>query len=304
MEGSKLLAMIVTVTVGIIFVGALLGPVINGYSETEKTFTNEGLFYLEKYNSDSEIPTIVWEYTKPTQVTVGDDVVTLSDTTIPQSIIFGTDWAVRYDVESASLTYSQLFGGVNGIIVSATTQNQKDMTISFSAGTATITNGTDTSTQSYDDVYCIAKSGPYVMKNPNSSSYLNGDSEVGVVGRTILSGWATPLNIFFSGNISDGFNADIIFPTTGYTIDNYVEDYSSVNGYLDLYSLSNVKFDITNGEDVTKTATYSQFVVPYQVTAEMSQHLDAGEIALLAVLPLMAITALLLLAVRFFTGRD
>lgn len=292
---NKITGLVIALVVGGLLVGGLLIPSIEGMTATETTFENEGLFYMTQYSEDDTIPTIIWDHTTPDKLTVGEDVLTLADSTIPQSIVFGDNWAVRYDAETASLSYVQLFGNANGIIVSATTQNELDMTISFESGTVTVTNGTDTSTQPYTTLYCIAKTGAYVMKNPNDSVYLKDDSQAIVVGRTILLNWG-PINFKFSGDIKDGFEAEPIYPTSGYTVDNYTVDDSAIQGYVELYTLSKVTFDITNSESVIRTATYSQFVVPASITAEKAQHMDATQIAMFGVISILGIVALVVVA--------
>lgn len=108
--------------------------------------------------------------------------------------------------------------------------------------------------------------------------------------------------IQISGNINDGVTVDIL-GVSNEVISNLEVNKTAVAGYIDLYVISSITFDYTIS-GTTSSATYNFFIVPYSVTAEMSHHLDASEIALLAVIPIMVIAALLIFAVRTFTGRD
>lgn len=303
MEGSKLLTMIVTVTVGIIFVGALLGPVINDASTTERTFTNEGYFNYGVFE-----PTDTYELTidiTTGAVTVGDDSVTIPSALYGPgcSLISSDDFLVRYGrnsggffvqavgIDSNGNTVAQGFGGTIKLSI-----DEELLKLDYeSSGTPA------TKTFSFESMYAIvADPDVAVLKKMADSVYIKGDSELYASGLTNVTAWT---NVFhFEGNYKDGIViSSPSLPTATY--DNITWNIEPVAGYIDLYKLTSIEFDIIYN-DTTVHATYSYFGVPTEVTAELSQHLDSGEIALLAVLPLIAITALLLLAVRFFTGRD
>lgn len=301
MEKTNVLTLIITLVVGVILTGALLGPVISDAVETESTFENDGLFYMTKYSASDSIPTVVWDSANPHNVTVGEDVVGLSEnnTPIAWSYIFADTWAVRYLVDNNG-TYAQYFGEGSGVLLGASTSDNNTLTVSFSEGTATLTNGTTTKTASYEDIFVISSEGNYVMKNSSEAAKVLVNTDVYVVGRTILTFTSsTPLNIHFMGSIGGGFgDSEVIYPTSGYELSDFTVNAEVVNGYIDLYSLENVSFNITEtSSEIQKTATYSQFVVPTEVTAEHSSHLTPGQISLMGAIPIMVIVALLITAV-------
>ena len=307
MEGSKLLTMIVTVTVGIIFVGALLGPVIDDVSATEKTFTNDGYYYMQKITADDPDEIVfTYEYIGPTSA----DVVftyngeTMDITGFPSQFTIATDLE-SFTVRMGANEYIGLQSAGQDFAMGG--HNTANSTLTISQGTVTFvtvssSDVTTTKTVTYTELWVYTDTPTdYVMKKMDKAAYITNESEYFGAGITAMTTWNTAISI--DGDYED-FDATIIFPpnlTTTVTNKAIVE--TEVSGYEDLYSLDKLTFTINDGT-TTVDATYSYFIVPAKVTAELSQHLDSGEIALLAVLPLLAITTLLLLAVRFFVRRD
>lgn len=303
MEGNKLLSIIVTLTVGIIFVGAMLGPIIDDASDTEKTFTNDGLWRMKEIeNGDSWArngDAGSWTYN-------GTDTITPDSSFGGSNIALGDDWCVRSN--------GQLRGHTIG---------GNPTSPSFTAGDdlVTFTTGGGLNGNPYQSLtgYGYDSTGAYVMLPYGESAYMNGDSALFATGSSTVDGAAVIVHI--EGTINDA-DIEIVVdsnfvnsgtPTLGdLVITNKQVNYTKVEGYVDLYKLESITFDASFSMTLNDTTTnhsgsvaYSSYVVPYQVTAELSEHLDMGSIAILAAVPLMAIAALLLLVVRYFTaGRD
>ena len=292
---TKVIAISIAAFIGIVVLGSVLMPILDDATATTDKFTNEGYFYMTEYGATDTIPTIFWDHTDPYKLTVGTDVIELpTSTTIPISVVFTDDWLVRYSAGTSNSS-AQLFTDTGGVIVGASTSNNLDMTISFSSGTATVTNGTDSATPTYTKLMAVSTTGDYVMKKPTVDAYVNGDTEVFVTGRTAFAfSPAISANIDFSGSVDDGFTATIFNPSTGYTVGNFATTYTEVSDHIDLYKLSKVTFDVTKTVDSTvQAATYSQFVVPAEVTAERAEHLSGNQIGLMQVIPVIIIVAIL-----------
>lgn len=306
---NKLIQMVVVVTVGIIFLGSLLAPVISDASTTEKTFTNEGYYYMQKISAeDATEHVLTYDYND------GDFIFTLDGVDISDKIQSDLSTTVATDGESWILRASKNeYVGLqgSGSTIGFGGHNSVTANVTFNAGTVTITRTvvTDggvvpgsTLTGSYEELWIISNDPTdYVMKKADTSAYILKDTEYLAVGITGMTAWNTV--IVLSGDSTD-FDATIVYPpnlTT--TVTNKAIDETEVDGYVDLYSLTKLTFTINDGT-TTKDAIYSYFIVPSKVTAELEQHLDTSEIALLAVIPIMVIAALLMFAVRTFTGRD
>ena len=111
--------------------------------------------------------------------------------------------------------------------------------------------------------------------------------------------------IIMDGTIEDGVTFTAIKGATTATFDDIVINAVAESGYKDLYKLSNVTATATyDGTDTSMT--YSYFVVPSEVTAERSAHVDGPTGDILAVIPVMMVLAILIGAVTLFikTRRD
>ena len=282
----KIIGISIAAFIGIIVLGSVLMPILDDATATTDTFTNEGLFYLKEVDADSDTVVLAWDHTKPYVIAVND-----VETALPQTVSFGAvsiimadTWAVRY-IPGSSL---DLFGDAGGIITTGNVANETDLTITLSGGVASFS--TTELTQSYTTAYHISDNGPYVMKTAADEAYVNGDSLIYCTGRTNIAGGQKNINV--TGDIDDGITATIIYPH-GWTTSNVVITSEEVSTHIDLYKFSQVSFDMTDG-NATATPTYSQVIVPYEVTAERSEHFTPGQNAIFAAMPVMIILAILL----------
>ena len=285
---NKFIALVVGLTVGVIMLSGFLWPVVADATTTEKTFTNAGYFTMDKYTLDEDI-TVSWDHSNPDVVTVGDETVNI---TAPigkwVSIVVGDNWYFRYIHTNADVREVQMsYGGV--ATITASTSNEKDLTLECSEGTATGTVyaagvAETPKTASYTELYVISKNGEfYIMKDSDAASTMLKDSKFIGVGQTFLSGGASIIKV--EGSIEDGATVTIVGSTVTATVDT---DTISVNatpktGYIDCYDLSSITFDITTSGGTTH-ATYNYFIVPAEVTAEKAEHLDTMQIAMIGVI--------------------
>lgn len=303
---NKLISIVLTLVVGIILAGSVLVPVLDDATATEKTFDNRdgALFQLEKFDETTEY-SLEWVYTDPTHVTVNNETVTLSRATI----ICATDsFLIRYGQDAPNGYYMQSVGG--SLALYGTETRKTTLTISVSSGTLTATVANEGSapiikTVSITEGYGIVANGGYVMKASNQTAYMLADSPIVAMGLTSLDGvWSNMFQIV--GNV-EGVEVTQINPTPAtYTISNVEVNAESSASYIDLYELQSITFDATLVSDNTTVhaCTYDYFIVPAEVTAELSEHLTPGQIALMGAIPVLVIVALLVVAVGVVARRN
>lgn len=303
MEKTNLLTLVVTLTVGIILAGSLLMPVLDDATTTERTFSNEGVAKIEM--KEFEVGDTWTRNSSTYEWSLNGEVVSTINEGAFNAFLTET-LSGRSNGQMRGATVSGNVGGVQGVVVDETT-----LTLSGSGiqGTAT---------QTYSKGFGVTDSGDYVMTKylaDRSGAYILEDSLIYATGVTAGS---TVVNTVchIEGTVKDGITVTIN-PMYGssanrtISYDNVVLDVEQVPGYVGLYKFNKVTFDITETNTETEatetvTATYSAVVLPKEVTAELSQHLTPGEIALMNALPILIIIGLVLAAVGaiFIRNRD
>lgn len=298
---NKLIPIVLTLVVGTILAGSVLMPVLNDATTTERTFVNEGAFNYGIFTPDDEY---TLTYTQATGELIVNDVVVPSFDALNKaySIVATDNYLARYGYNSGGY-YLQHIGYVGNNLFA---DGGVTATITISGGDLSITwvkadNTTVTKTVTFTEMYAIVPTADAaVMKAAADQVYIKGDSELYASGLTTITNWT---NIFhFEGTYNDGITiSSPSFPDATY--DNITWNIEPVAGYVDLYKLTSIEFDITNNDTVTH-ATYSYFGVPSEVTAELSQHLTPGQIALVSAVPVLVIVALLVVAVGIVARRN
>lgn len=306
MEIGKLPMAIVGITIAVIVCAVVLIPVVQESTQANDTFTNDGYFRMTKISSTDDDMTITWDYTKPYIFTINgvDANIPYGSTTgviFPYSAFSSDDWAVRFGATSNGANVNlALFGANNGIQWSVLSTEQKNVTITLSGGTATfLKEGGTATTKTYDTLFIPDDNGDYIMKKSNVPVYVNGDSIIAVTGRSevTINGASSNYNLNVEGTIDDGFTVSVIYPTSGVTISDIVVTSSQDASHIDLYKFDKVQFKSVDGDENENSFTYSQMIVPYQVTAERSVHPDATTTQLINVIPILVIIGIVMLAV-------
>lgn len=298
MEPKKMIELTVGIVVGLVVFSAILMPVVNNATVTEKTFSNEGYYNMEQLGEDASYK-LFWDHAAPNQVTINDtDVIPLNATPYQALTILGSnEFSMRFLNEPTNPRI-QLYGGNNWSFTSASVNSAVDITAVLEDGTLTITTNAETPySESHDvptDLYGVYKGGSFVMKKTNDTAYVLGDTSVIVLcGLTIGNGLEA--TVYADGTVNDGLTYTLIRPTQQAdtaVFDNEVITASDVPGYIGLKALEKVQFSITlTGGTVESTYTY--FLVPAKVTAELSQHLDGDEIQLIKTIPILIIAGLI-----------
>lgn len=304
MESKNLLTLAITLTVGIILAGSLLMPVISDATETEKTFVNEGVFNYGLFTPDDEY-TIEFTQATGTLIVNDEEVTPIPGVSVTEgknySVVASDNFLLRFG-SGAGAFFLQIIGTDADDNSIAIVLNTGTCTGTINDGNFEVTYGTTTKTFEFTEIYGIVKDPSVaIMKAAANEVYIKGDSEIYASGVTNVSAWN---NLFhFEGTYKDGIT--ISSPNLpDATYDNIEWNIEAVPGYVDLYKLTSIEFDITYDE-TTVHATYSYFGVPSSVTAELSQHLDSGSIAILKALPVLIIVALVVMAAgALYLKRD
>lgn len=294
------LTLIITLVVGVILTGALLGPVVNDATKTEETFTNEGYYNVSKLESTDDY-TMVWSPDNPYQVVInGTDTVSLSK--VPQygavTVVGSDEFCVRF-LNTPDNPRIQVYGNMTWGFGSS---SGTTFTASLSDGTLTLKNEADpaysVSNTAPEKLYAISNDGEYVLKNGKTPAYMLGDSSLIVLCGITEATIATP-GVYADGTIDGGLDFTLFRPSAQSetaVFSNESITAETVEGYVGLKSLEKIEFDVTLNEG-TVEPTYTYFIVPAKVTAELSDHLTPGQISLIGAIPVMVIVALLMAAV-------
>ena len=299
---TNILTLVITLVVGVILTGALLGPVIDDTTATTATFTNEGYLRMSSISATDETSyNVTWDVSTPNVINVNGETVNIDTTNAPGeiSVLFDEDWVLRANLTNGSIT-SITYIPNNGIGFNAT----NTLSCTLNQGTMSVTDGSTTKTEDYSIVYVPDNEGAFIMKTSDGTAYIHEDSElIGFGLSTVRYGTGTgQRGITYNGSIANGVEPTIWRPpadTTG-TISNVQINATEITEYIDAYKLTNITMDFHySGEtgEADTTLTYSYFLVPAEITCELSQHLNDGEISLMKAIPIMVIVALLMLAV-------
>lgn len=301
----NILALIITLVVGVILTGALLGPVVADITTTEATFVNEGAFYVELDPTESY--TVEYNYTEKPGVVV----INGMDMDIPFSTgytIMAIDNAIlRLQSGDLSIQYKGDNYNIVGIDELNLTVANGSVSGTYKTGLAGGTKTQAWPTTTYNKCYIASPvDSELIMTQYNVPVMIDGDAEIFAFGQTRFNDDTLRL-IKIEGTINNGVTVQILDRTTGEategaTVTNLSINATEIDGYQNLYQLTSITF-VGADDDSSANVTYSAYIVPTEVTAERSQHLDAGQNALIGVIPIMVIVALLMIAVGAIAYR-
>ena len=293
---NKIVVGLVGLTVMAVIFSAFL-PVMGEVTSATDTLTNDGYMRYTSIDADSADTIVIsWDHTKPSKMTINDvevDIVCPSNSTI--SLAFADNFCFRYNTVGPAV---DCYGAV-GNTVSASVSDALDITLTLSSGTATVVN-TDTTPATYSYTYTTAyypdSNGAYIMKDKDKTAFVHPDTTIIVAnGMTIVG---SRIGVYFDGTIDNGYTFNYFNTGTTVTESNVNSDYSEVSAYVNLVALSKITMHITKGVDEVD-ATYSYFLVPYEITAEKAIHPDGPTTAILNMLPIIVGAGLLLGAIAF-----
>lgn len=267
-------------------IAAVLMPVLDDATETQATFTNEGMYFINDDPTESHTITFASNV-----ITIDGSIITPTTDARGCTIFATEDTVMRYDP-----TYHIMqLKGAGGYYktISACNLSIASGTIS---GTVTV-NGVDSSVSiSFTELYLASnEQTDSVMTEYNGPAYMLSDSPIFAMGQSAIG--TTVCLVKIEGTI-ESVNITFLKDTngdelTGVTVTDLVIDTEEVNSAIGVYKLNKITFTASYGGQ-TSDMIYSAYIVPYQVTAEKSVHLTANENAILLVIPALAIIAIII----------
>ena len=301
MDGMKieesLIPKIVGIVVAIIVVSVVLIPITNAVTQTEKTLENDGYYRMSTNEiSGADTMVITWDHTKPTTLTIDGVDYAISTDIFPsvgvtRTVAFADDVLLRMArIETNNYGLELWYSSAKSVYAN----ENVDLTLTIDSTKVTWQKGVEEAFElSYTgDWTVIDSNGNKIMKSGNTDAYMLADSEFSIAGISGVGvGGGSPTMAFF---VIDGTMDDFtVTNPNDITISNAESTYTDASGYVDLYALEKITFTTTyNGTDVDQTYTY--FVVPYQVTAELSQHLDPMTNTIISIIPIFVVLAILM----------
>ena len=299
MDANKMIGMVVGVMVGVLVLSAALFPVIDSATTTERTFTNEGYYHMTSLDANEEY-SLYWDHTDPYKVTINDtDVVAFDGIPNYAAVtLLGSDAFCLRFLNAPDNPRIQMYGGTGWGYGGS---SGYDFEVTLSDGTLSLNNTAETSPftasgDAPDKLYGIfTDAGEYVLKKANNPAYMLGDSSLIVLCGVTDSNIATPA-IYADGTINDGLDYTLFRPSgqaETAVFSNESITANDVTGYIGLKSLEKIEFDITLTEG-TVEPTYTYFIVPAKVTAELAVHASQDEIEILETIPILITVGLIL----------
>lgn len=293
------------VVIGVLLLTTLAMPVISDATTTERTFTNEGYFRAAETSDETVIE---WNPSvDPFILTINGDAYSLDS--MKQfgnySIAFSDDFILRYYYNGASSQNLQIWNSAYAVGANNTIAYKAIVTINENEVTWATDAGSSPTTVTHSGSYFVMDSeGDYIMKYSNKDAYVNPSSTIVYAGGISNVGSGTAFtSIYFEGTVDDLTVTPMRNNTTVTDIESTTVD---VDGYLDLAQLSKVTFTTTatiTDVEYTVDQTYTYFLVPYQVTAELVEHLDSSTIQLLSIIPLLITVGIIMAVVGLFVMR-
>lgn len=275
----RFIPILMSVIVGVLLATTMLIPFITDATTTEQSFTNEGLWKMKPFETGDE-----WVMDEPGVWTLNGDSVLTTDNSA-SSVMIGDDWTVRGT------------GGVYGHTVYSATP--ASLTITVGETTTQINSVTLNSVEGYG----VTNNGDYIVTKYDKPVVVHGDSTIWATGYTGFDGVSCIVHI--EGTITDGVTVTCstinnTSALSNFEITNLVINAEKMDKYVDTYELKGITFhldcDYTTGGVTTQKGgdiSYSSYVVPLQITADVAHPLDDAERTLIAVIPLLVIVGLI-----------
>ena len=300
MNVRNIIMISITVAIGAVILAGVLVPAVAQGVKTEETFSNvtdKSIPFMKI--TDDDTYTMTWTESKPYVLTVNGEDITIwtpgdgnkniSIFEIPEVGI------IRYNMGNNGTVQNTIYQIVGP---SVTITPKANLTVTATNGTISIQSGTNTAYTTTADVVYGVGDGDFVLKQPTQNAYMTTDSEYFGMGVTEVSAWNDGFQIegTIEGTIEDGPTVSLFaHAVDNVTVSNETAVYDTVSGYTDLYTLSKITFTATTtAEDPTSVnATYNYFLVPAEVTAELSIHADGPTRTILSMIPIFVALGLI-----------
>lgn len=288
----KIVGISIAAVLVVIVLASVLMPVLDDATTVNESFENDGI-RMAKLNDDSSL-TIVWDHTAPNSVTIGSNVIDMTQTAgTMQMVCASENFYLRWYSVSDTVKGVQLYNGTTRL--DGNLSSGKDLTVTIASGSVTATNGTDTGTFTLGDhAFVRDAAGAYVLSDSASPVKVLGNTEINVLAMSqVMSNSYPPIGVFASGSVDDGMEYTSFYSTYTATFADSAVSSTSVSGFEDLYDVDKCTVSLTQ-EGITKAATYNTIIVPLEISAERAVHLSDGANMLLSTIPVMIILAIIM----------
>ena len=293
---NRMIGLVLALVVGGLLVGGLLIPSIEGMTATEKTFTNTGYFRMATLEDDDSV-ILEWDSSEPTKIKTNNTLVDVGASLgsyQSRSIAFAENYLIRMANNGGNSYGIQIWS--SGYAIGANSDTAQIVTITIGNGTITwetTESETDTTFSYTGDMQYINPAGSNIMKKSTDEAYLLHTSSIIYAGGiSTITAPDTFAGIYLEGTVDD---ITVTPMNNNVAVGEVTVNYTDVAGYEDLVKFDKITFPTTYNDNVVNQ-TYNYVVVPYQVTAELSQHLDATQIAMFGVISILGIVALVVVA--------
>ena len=270
---NKFIGLMVGLAVGVLMISGFLWPIVSDATRTNGVIVNEGAYNL---SDDDDNYTIT--YDPAGKFVIGDKEIPFN--TLPNdaiTIASAKDMLLRFQNWAAQSYNIWLFVEGEAARVVASNTNASPVNIVFNNGSFSVDAGAISATYTSDEsVRIFNPDGKYTMTIYNKPATVLKDTTV------IVGNGTTSVNAWTNRFYIEGTAEDItVTPESGITVSNIAVNTTEISQYKDAVKLNSITFTATDGTN-TVDATYNRVIVPVEITAELSNHLDTTQIALVA----------------------
>lgn len=291
MDVNNTIGATISIFIVVVLMGSLLIPILDDVTTTSGTFDNEDFARHEMAELQSGDE---WTRTDGVWYYNGEELT--SNTSGSAGVIFTDNLTIREIGNIRGVGYKTAANSTNSVDVVAVDESTLGLSINDSTTYVTFTYG-----------FGAVLDGDYIMKDYGKTAYVLEDTDMYITGVTAIdsSDNATEVLCVIAGSIGDGFTVNVSnvknSTVEDITVGTVTVNATPVDGYVDLYLFDSIEFTISGTQDDTEVstdATYSTFVMPKVVTAELSEHLGTAEIGLIMVIPILLILAVVVITAR------
>lgn len=307
---QKITGLVVGLVVALILIINVALPVVDDATATNGTIENPGYYYMSSDDSSEH----VYTYVKSTDVLTLDGVTVATPTTTKDTTIITTgNFVARSLANDAGINlYGQGGAHVNTMTLKI---NNGSIDLTYTTLEAPTTTVEKSITYSGDVWMITPIDTGHVMTEYGNSTYIHTGSEATATlsGISYITNGTTYTYFTVSADISAEGLTNLKFYSiiTGGELTDIVASDVSINGsaaseYTDIYKIDSVTFTATSTSDITMTGdiTYTAYIVPDAVSSELSNHLDATQIAIIAVLPILLLVTCIVYAAKSIAGKE
>lgn len=279
----------VGLVIGLVMVAGLIVPIVDAATETEKTFTNSGLFYMTDIQ-----PYSFTYYAETNNIVVNGEEMGRPEVSTDSSYIVTEVFLLRASAGTVRLISPDSASSTNYNLQVSVEDNIATVIRGGTADAEGVITGGTTYSYPIEVFYGVAPEGEYVMSN-GSVKVVDETQIIYGAGATQISNWLD--SFFVKGSVKDGAEVEVLHGN--FTLSNIKLNYSKINGYKG-YEVDGISFTATN-DSTSKDCNYSRVVVPASITIEKEYNPTYN--VLFNIIPLLGITVLIVSSAMFIKNK-